>query len=103
MNGKELNKYWVPKLASINSKINSTFQDYIKGFELTNTKDLLKESSTESLKDIAIKIFIESDGFDSAYNNGMHFLVQHAKFFNNNDLVILFDGILENKRYNITT
>ena len=101
LNGKELNKYWVPKLASVNSQINEIFQSHIADFDQSETENLLKGYPTLSLKDLAIKIFIKSGNFDSAYNNGIHFLAPHSKFFTKNDLEVIFDGILKNERYNI--
>lgn len=101
MNGTELNKYWVPKLSSFNPRINTIFQTHISGFNLNDTKEVLKGNSTQSLKKLAIKTFIESGGFDAAYHNGIYFLLPHAKLFSTEDLISIFEGILKNETYNI--
>ncbi|WP_420209466.1 hypothetical protein [Candidatus Electronema sp. JC] len=97
MSGKDLNKYSVPKLASMNLKINDMMQSRINNFNQNNLKELLEGIDSSTLKEIAIRLFMTSGSFDSAYKNGVDFLLPHIKYFENSDIEILFDGILKNR------
>ena len=99
--GKELNKYRVSNLSSINQEINDMIQKRIADFKTSELKDLLNGNPSKSLKDIAIKLFVDSESFASAYDNGMHYLLPHVKYFENHDIEILFNGIMENSSYRI--
>ena len=62
----------------------------------------MTNSPSVYLKDLAIDIFIESSGFDSAYSNGTDYLIPHAAYFNEEDLRKIFTGSLNNRNWNST-
>jgi hypothetical protein len=101
MRVEELISYRLTKAASINADINDALQRRIENLENTDKQKIVENTAANILKKHAIKIFVESDSFDSAYRNGMNSIVPHAEFLNDNDMQPLFKGVFENSTWNI--
>jgi len=101
MSVEEMISFRIVKVASIISDINSVFQQRIKNIDSHDMRKILENTATNVTKNQAIKVFISSGSFDSAYQNGIKSLLPHAEFFNDDDMQSLFKGVYENSVWKI--
>lgn len=98
---EELISYKLADLASVNSEIDFAFQTRIGQLEDADIRKLLKASPSKVLRRNALTIFINSGSFASAYSNGTHYLVPHASYLTDDDMKVLFEGVLANGQWGI--
>ena len=98
MNSQDLIRFKVAELASNVPEIDAIFRRLVKDENFKGLSDLLKSVSHEALKEDAIKSFITSGSFDSAYSNGINILLPHARFFDDSDLELVLDGVFSHQK-----
>ena len=99
MGVSEIIKYQATHAAEFISEINGYLQSSINDIEGEELKMLLKEAPSVVLIDKAINLFVESDSFSSAYNNGVHILLNYADYITDIKLLEIFEGAKNNSRY----
>lgn len=99
MTVNELISYNVSHNASVIPNVNEYFQNRISELDFIDLGKLLKDSPAESLVDNAIKYFIESSSFASAYSNGINILLEYSNFLDDKKLLTVFDGVYANSHY----
>ncbi|WMS92920.1 hypothetical protein [Pseudoalteromonas sp. HL-AS1] len=93
--------YQVTDLADKIHAVNLLFLRAIKKDSFDSIAKLLKSTPYPSLKNEAINYFVKSGSFASAYSNGMNILLPYSRFMEENDLKVLFKGVMENGSWGI--
>jgi len=102
MTVEELIKYNIPSLANINKDINPALQSRIGTLDQLAIRKFLESVPTSQvLKKYALNLFISSGSFDATYGIGTKILVPYCKYFNEEDVILLFDGIYKNSSWDI--
>ncbi|MFT7278439.1 MAG: hypothetical protein ACI8WI_001967 [Pseudoalteromonas distincta] len=93
--------YQVTDLADKIPNVNAIFLRAIKQDGFDSIYKLLKSTPYPSLKNEAISYFVKSGTFAAAYSNGMSILIPYSKFIEDNDLKVLFKGVIDNETWGI--
>ena len=93
--------YQVTDLADKTPNVNAIFLRAIKQDGFDSIYKLLKSTPYPSLKNEAISYFVKSGTFAAAYSNGMSILIPYSKFIEDNDLKVLFKGVIDNETWGI--
>ncbi len=96
MDVDDLIKYQTPKLAEVNLQIRKELMVKIESFNNVDQAKLIASNPSQTFKNQAINIFIESLSFDSAEFRGNSLLVPMASKLDENDIKIIFRGAIEN-------
>ena len=91
---EEIIKYQISKINICDIK--EEFLSYINSLKYSDQYLILKETPSEQLKLLAIDFFTSSGTFNQAYENGLHCLLPHARYFNENDLRKIFEDSITN-------
>lgn len=101
MDIEKMLRYQVTDLANKINDVNHIFLKAIKKENFDSISKLLKSTPYPSLKNEAINYFVDSGSFASAYSNGMNILIPYSKFIVDNDLKVLFSGVIDNNCWGI--
>lgn len=96
MSGKEIVEFNISGLADKNDQIRKELLERFDNSDSEDQKIILTGSTSETLKDNAIKFFINSGYYDASYRNGKEILLPYAKLFKQNDVKRILDGSIGN-------
>ncbi len=88
----------VPKISDNNNLIKKELLDWVKNADKLSLYHVIENSSSSTLKNYAIKMFLESSNFDDAIKNG-DILLKYCEFFDSNDVKKILDGSIKNNKY----
>jgi hypothetical protein len=87
----------IPSLADKDEQVKSALLTKYESLDLQGRHNILKTSSSTTLKDKAIEMFSNSGSYAAAYDNGKNILLPHAPHFDLSDLNKVFEGTINNK------
>ena len=97
MKAEEISHYHITQLAEINVEIRNYFFQRFETFDNAQKTRIIATNPLAYLKKYAIELFSISGSFDTAESRAVKLLLPMSKYFDDEDLALIFQGSLENK------